>query len=87
LQCGSTSLTDADVSAPEIVGVWRNGEAVNTSVIDPDPGQANDNGLLFRFSDDKWIYNLSTAWAQTGSYVIAVRMPDGKVYKSGFDLR
>lgn len=87
LSCGTVGLTDADVAPPQIVGVWRNGEAENLSIIDPDPGEANDDGLMFRFNDDKWVFNLSTAWAQTGKYVIAVRMPDGKVYKSGFQLK
>lgn len=87
LWCGATLLTDAHVDPPAIVGIWRNGDAVNLNVIDPDPGESNDNGFLFRFSEDKWIFNLSTSWAQVGRYTIAVRMPDGKVYKSGFQLR
>lgn len=87
MYCGTRLLTDADVPPPAIVGIWRNGDAVNLSVIDPDPGEANDNGTLFRFSEDKWIFNLSTAWASAGRYEITVRMPDGSVYRSAFELR
>lgn len=85
--CGTTALTDADVAPPEIVALIRAGEEVDLSTIDPDAGEANDSGLLFRYSDPNWVYNLSTAGLSTGTYVITIRTPDGLKYNAGFVLR
>lgn len=86
--CGAVPLTDAAGTAPpEIVGLERSGEAVPLEIIDPDAGAANDDGLAFRYSDEHWIHNFSTAGLGTGTFVITLELPDGRRFKSGFVLR
>ncbi len=87
LFCGSTLLTDADVPPPEIVSLVRTGDAIDLEIVDLDAGQVNDSGFLFRFSDDKWVYNLSTAGLSSGTYTISIRMPDGFNRRTGFVLK
>jgi hypothetical protein len=87
LSCGATALTDADVAAPRIVALVREGDAIDLETIDPDAGAANDNGLLLRYSAPNWIYNLSTQGLTTGTYVITIEMPDGLRYSAAFVLR
>ncbi len=87
LFCGSTLLTDADVPPPEIVSLVRLGDAIDLETVDLDAGQANDSGFLFKFSDDKWVYNLSTAGLSSGTYTISIRMPDGFNRRTGFVLK
>jgi hypothetical protein len=50
-------------------------------------GQANDSGVLFRYSDGTWIYNLSTTGLAPGTYTLTLEMPDGQRYNAGFVLR
>ena len=87
LFCGSTLLTDADVPPPEIVSLVRLGDAIDLETVDLDAGEANDSGFLFRFSGDKWVYNLSTAGLSSGTYTISIRMPDGFNRRTGFVLK
>ena len=88
LFCGDVPLSDADVSPPEIVSLIIVDEAPDDlDIIDLDAGEANDNGTLFRFSDDLWIYNLSTKNLPSGSYEITIEMPDGRLFSTGFILR
>ena len=87
LFCGGTMLTAADVAAPRIVALQRNGDAVNLETVDVNAGESNDNGILFRFSDPNWVYNLSTPGLTTGTYVIAIELPDGRKVFGGFVLR
>ncbi len=47
----------------------------------------NDSGFLFRFSGDKWVYNLSTAGLNSGTYTISIKMPDGFNRRTGFVLK
>ena len=86
LSCGA-NLISAGVAPPQIVALVRNGDALNLTTIDPDAGQANDNGLLFRASNGQWVYNLSTAGLSSGTYTITVLMPDGRSYDAGFVLK
>jgi N-acetylneuraminic acid mutarotase len=82
-----TPLADAD-SAPRIVGLVRIGDPpLDLTTIDLDAGQANDSGMLFRFEDGSWVYNLSTKGLATGTYTLTVEMPDGQRYSAGFVLR
>ena len=81
-------LTDADVAPPVIVSVARNGNALDflklwTSM----PGEANDNGVAFRFDDGVWVYNLSTKGLSIGTYRITLKLPDGDLVCAGFVLR
>jgi hypothetical protein len=85
--CGGSALTARDVAAPQIVLLMRFGEEIALATIDPDSGEANDNGLLFRFSDPNWVYNLSTKDLTTGTFVIAIRLPDGRRFTASFVLR
>ena len=81
------ALGNADVSPPQIVALIRNGEALDLATMDLDAGQANDNGVLFRFSDGNWVYNLSTRGLSPGTYTITIQMPDGRRWNAGFVLR
>ena len=89
LFCGGTLLTDSDVTPPQIVGLVRAGDApVDLEAVDLDSGEANDSGVLFRFSDDgNWVYNLNTQGLSPGTYTIVIEMPDGLRYAAGFALR
>lgn len=87
LRCGITELTDAEVTAPCIVALIRAGNAIDLQTIDPDSGQANDNGVFFRYSAPNWVYNLSTKGLMSGTYVIVIRTPDGQRYVGAFVLK
>jgi hypothetical protein len=87
ISCGGFPLGDAAVAAPRIVGLVRNGDALDISTIDLDAGQSNDSGVLFRFEGGSWVYNLSTQGLATGTYTITIEMPDGQRYAAGFVLR
>jgi hypothetical protein len=87
LSCGGSMLGDADVTAPAIVSLRRSGEALDLDVMDLDSGQANGDGVGFRFEAPDWVYNLSTKGLQAGTYEFTLRMPDGLTYQGGFVLR
>ena len=87
MSCGATNLTNGDTSPPRIVALTRVGDAQSIPIVDIDSGSSNDNGSLFRFSGDQWIFNLSTTGISTGRYVITIEMSDGLRYEAGFDLR
>lgn len=87
LFCGTTALTDSDVAAPQIAALTRSGDAIDLETVDIDAGSANDNSLLFRFSDGNWIYNLSSAGLSAGTYTVTIQMPDGRLFDAGFVLR
>jgi hypothetical protein len=88
IACSAGTLTDTDVTAPIISTLVRIGDApLDLDTIDLDSGEANDDGLAFRYSDDAWIYNLNTANLVTGAYQIDILMPDGELYSGGFILR
>ncbi|WP_085813759.1 FG-GAP-like repeat-containing protein [Geoanaerobacter pelophilus] len=86
LTCGSKALTAAEVAPPRIVAIERAGESVALTTIDLDAGQANDNGLDFRFAGDAWIYNLDTRGLSAGAYRVTIQMPDGVGYRAAFVL-
>lgn len=87
LSCGSTPLTDQDVSAPQIISLTRAGDPIDLETIDIDVGGQGDSNLLFRFANGVWIYNLSTQNLGTGSYIVTIQMPDQRRFSSGFVLR
>jgi hypothetical protein len=87
LLCGGMALTDADVAAPRIVGLVRESDAILLETIDPDAGEANDSGLLFRYSEPNWVYNLNTKALSAGTYVITIELPDGLRYTAAFVLK
>ena len=73
---------------PEIVRLSRvGGVDVDLAVVDLDAGSSNNNETLFVYADGDWTYHLSTRTLQTGTYVITIRMPDGKRYDATFGLR
>ena len=57
--------------------------------IDPDAGEANDSGLLFRFSaPGTWIYNLATDGLPANALVDAtIALPDGRDVVGRFALK
>jgi len=86
--CGNAPVTDQDVTtAPELLQVWRLGDADPLPLIDPDTGEPSDSGLWFRYSGEHWIYNYDTTGLSAGTYEVIVRMPDGRRFKGGFVLR
>lgn len=87
LFCGATPLTDQDVAPPTLVDLRRAGDPINLGTIDPDPGEANDSGLRFRFSEGNWVYNLSTRDLIAGTYEVRIELPDGRVFAAAFVLR
>lgn len=87
LTCNGVILTDLDVPPPTISEIARDGEALDLPTADVDSGDANDDGLAFRFSDDAWIYNLGTRGLEAGSYVLSVTTAEGVSYAAAFFLR
>jgi hypothetical protein len=87
MYCGGSLLTDTDVAPPRIVALIKSGDPIDLATVDVDAGEANDNGTLFRFSDGNWIYNLSTKALASGTYVIAIGLPDSRRFDAGFVLR
>lgn len=93
LLCNDQVLTDADVAPPQIVALMGDGVVglIDLGTIDPDAGAANDNGLLFRYSDNtdqQWIYNFSTDDIPGGTiYTVTVEMHDGLQYDGRFALK
>ncbi len=86
--CGAAPLTDqSGVSPPQILELWRVGDAEPLDVVDPDSGEANDNGVFFRYTDDHWTYNFNTKGLPQGTYEIVIKVPDGRNFKGGFVLR
>ena len=87
--CGITALTDVDVAAPQIVRLVKTGEPVDLELTDPDSGEANDTGTLFRYSDPNWVFNLSTKTLglTSGTYEITISMPDGQLYTTSLVLK
>jgi hypothetical protein len=86
---GGSRLTDATVAPPRIVGQFRNGDAIGLDALNISAREAND-GFDFRYSadDSVWVYNLRTASpAGPGSYVVVIRMPDGREFAAAFEVR
>jgi len=84
---GSTLLTAATTNPPQIAALVRNGNPVNLDTIDPDSGQANDSGTLFRYSGPDWVFNLSTKGLTAGTYTLTIQVAGGPSYHAGFVLR
>jgi hypothetical protein len=88
LLVNGTPLTDQEVNGPKIVEISRQGDSVlNLATLDLNTGVANDNGLVFRFSEGSWIYNLNTQALSTGRYVITIGLWDGRRFQGGFELK
>ena len=81
------ALTGLEVDPPQIMGLARTGATVDLETTDLDSGQANDNGLLFRFEEGSWIYNLSTRVLSAGTYELTLEVDDGRRYTAAFVLR
>ena len=62
-------------------------DAIDLETVDLDAGDSGDSGPFFRFSDDKWVYNLSTKGTDSGTFSITLEMPDGRTYVTGFVLK
>ena len=71
-------------NAYRLIGVKIN---LFRGAIDVDGGAANDLGPFCIFSADRWIYNLSSSSLSTGTYVITIRVPNGRRFNGGFVLR
>jgi len=93
LSCGGVALSDVELNSagkhyPLIAALVKTGAApLDLATLDLDSGQANDNGLYFRYdTDGSWVYNLKTKGLSIGTYEITIEMPDGQRYTGGFVL-
>jgi hypothetical protein len=87
MSCGATALTADDVAAPRIVSLILFDDPVPLATIDPDAGEANDNGVFFRYSEPNWVYNLSSRNLEVGTYIVVIELPDGRRLAASFILR
>ena len=87
LVCGSTPLAGSNVTAPRIVALERNGDALNLQTIDPPDASQEDSSWIFRSAGNDWVYNLRTKDLSSGTYTITIQMPDASKYDAGFVLR
>lgn len=90
MSCGGTLLTDADVVAPQIVGLTRDGESLDIGDLNlNDDNGANPNDPFFRYnaSNSQWIFNMRTALIGTGSFQLTIRIAGRKDYVTGFVLQ
>lgn len=88
LFCEGVALSNSDVAPPEIAELTRTGEPIDLETIDLDPGQANDDGTLFRYSEeDIWVYNLKTTDLSSGTYALSIKTPEGLLLIAGFVLK
>ena len=89
MACGGISLTELEVVAPRIIAISQNGTApIDLTIIDPDAGEANDNGLQFRYSEPNWVYNLSTKdLIKNTMYDVTIELPDGRRMVARFALK
>ena len=90
LSCGTAVLGEDDVAPPRTAALTPQGAApVDLTTIDPDAGEANDSGLLFRFSaPGTWIYNLATDGLPANALVDAtIALPDGREVVGRFALK
>lgn len=79
-------VTADDVSAPEIVALFRGGVKLDLAKLDLDGGKPGHD-LHLRSAGRKWLYNLSTEGLAPGTYAIVLRMPDDRRYSARFVLR
>jgi hypothetical protein len=77
------------VAPPAIVAIEQTGGSIDLDSIDADSGQANDDGLRFRWSADanQWVYNLGTADLVTGTYRIEIALADGRRFVADLVLK
>ncbi|MFQ5877836.1 MAG: hypothetical protein ACE5JH_09160 [Acidobacteriota bacterium] len=87
LACGDEALTDAEVSAPRIVGLERDGVPVDLDGVDLAVGASGVGGLSFRSAGDQWFLALSTRHLEPGTYTLRVETPDGLRHAAAFILR
>jgi probable HAF family extracellular repeat protein len=80
-------LTPSDVDPPKIVGLAKDAAAIPLTTLDLDSSAANDNGVMFRYADGLWVYNLGTKGWSAGTYTITLLLPDGDLVGAGFVLR
>lgn len=85
--CGELPFTGSGGVPPRIVNLTRTGAAIDLLVLDPDAGDANNDGLDFRASGEQWIYDFPTRGLATGSYEISIETADGRTYTGAFILR
>lgn len=87
LNCGGYVLKSGDIAPPEIVGLEQVGVGpldITTLRLDNDTRSSNP---FFRSSGPQWHYNLSTKDLAVGSYVMTIRLGEGRDFSAGFVLR
>jgi hypothetical protein len=83
---GGPPLAGDEVSAPEIVALFRGGVKLDLSKLDLAGGKPGYD-LHFRSAGRKWTYTLSTASLTPGTYSLVIEMPDDLRYSARFKLR
>jgi hypothetical protein len=91
--CGTANLTDADVDAPEIIGLseaTRGDLDIHALNLNSD-NTNNPNDPFFRFNNSlsggQWSYSMRTALIGTGTFTLKIRIAGRKEYVTGFVLR
>lgn len=79
LSCSGATITDA---APTISVIKLNDSEPIGEPLIIESSSAADNGITFRYSDGKYIYNLDTRLFDVGSYQLRVDLKDGSAPKT-----
>jgi hypothetical protein len=83
--CQGVSLSDQQILPPQIVGLSRNGVALDISTLNLNADPPNPNAPLFRYGSG-WTYNLSTKFLTRATYVMTIRLGGDQDYVTGFIL-
>jgi len=86
--CGGVDLTDADVDAPQIVGLVDSKLGpldITALTLNDDTGDSNP---FFRWDVDlgRWVYHMKTAQLGVGRFTLTIRIAGRKEYATGFIL-
>jgi hypothetical protein len=86
--CGGVNLTGGDIVSPEIVGLARNGQPLDISLLNLNDESSNPNDPFFKFntSTKQWSYSMRTSQIGVGTFVLKVRLAGRKDYVTGFVL-
>lgn len=84
--CNGTPIT---TGTHKIQVYYHSGTAPTTDVIIDDAGTSGDNGVLFRYSEPNWIYNLktNTSYAIGATYRIVAVLDDGTEHEVYISIR
>ena len=86
--CGGTNLDPAKIVPPQIIGLSKDGVALDITTLNLNADPPNPNSPFFRYpsSGSVWNYNLSSKYLSRGTYVITIRLGGDQDYLGGFIL-